>query len=80
LPQVWARDLKATGDQPVKHHVETTDSWPMAQKVRDHIATRVDPERWLIEASYATPSKEPTWDAAKWMREPANVAGGEGGA
>jgi hypothetical protein len=79
-PQVWARDLKATGDQPVKYHVEQTNSWPMAQQVRDYIAKRVDGERWQMEASYAAPSGEPTWDAARWLREPANlpVAEGEG--
>jgi hypothetical protein len=77
-PSVWARDLKATGDQPVKHHVETTDSWPMAQKVRDYIAKRVDGERWAIDCSYATPSKEPTWDAKAHMREVANAPPVEG--
>jgi hypothetical protein len=74
LPSVWARDLKATGDQPVKYHVEKTETWPVAQQVRDYIAKRVDGERWALEASYATPSKEPKWDAARHMtREAANV-------
>jgi hypothetical protein len=52
----------------------------MAQQVRDYIAKRVDGERWQMEASYAAPSGEPTWDAARWLREPANlpVAEGEG--
>jgi hypothetical protein len=71
-PQVWAIDKQATKDEPVKHHVETTETWPMAQKVRDHIAQRVDPERWQMEASYAAPSNEPIWDANRWMHEPAN--------
>jgi hypothetical protein len=73
-PSVWARDLKATGDQPVKYHVEQCDSWPVAQQVRDYIAKRVDGERWAIDCSYATLSKEPKWDAARHMiRESPNV-------
>jgi hypothetical protein len=79
VPQVWATDKTAKGDEPKRYHVEQTDSWPMAQRVRDHIAKRVDGERWQMEASYATPSGEPKWDAARHMiREPANEPPVEG--
>jgi hypothetical protein len=72
-PSVWATDKTATGDAPKRYHVEKTETWPVAQQVRDYIAKRVDGERWAIDCSYATPSKEPTWDAKAHMHEPANV-------
>jgi hypothetical protein len=76
MPQVWATDKAAKGDEPKRYHVEQTETWPVAQQVRDYIAKRVDSERWQIEASYATPSTEPKWDATKHMtRESPNVPG-----
>jgi hypothetical protein len=78
MPQVWALDKTAKGDEPKRWHVEQCDSWPVAQQVRDYIAKRVDGERWQMEASYAAPSGEPTWDANRWMHEPANEPREEG--
>jgi hypothetical protein len=72
-PSVWATDKTAKGDEPKRYHVEQTNSWTIAQQVRDYIAKRVDGERWQMEASYATPSTEPKWPSEKWMREPANL-------
>jgi hypothetical protein len=77
-PSVWATDKTAKGDEPKRYHVEQTNSWPIAQQVRDYIAKRVDGERWQMEASYATPSGEPTWDAKAHMHEAANEPPVEG--